>query len=86
MVLLDLLGQRWTLRVLWELRNAPLTFRALQTECDGVSPTSLNTRLKDLRALGVVDVGDEGYILTASGKELCDHLLGLDSWAKTWIG
>jgi len=38
MALLDLLGQRWTLRILWELRDAPLTFRALQNACDSVSP------------------------------------------------
>ena len=46
MVLLDLLGRRWALRVLWELRDARATFRALQERCD-VSPTVLTKRLKN---------------------------------------
>jgi len=29
MVLLDLLGRRWTLRIVWELRDAPRRFREL---------------------------------------------------------
>ena len=39
MVLLDLLGRRWSLRILWELREAPLTSRALRSACDEASPT-----------------------------------------------
>ena len=84
MVLLDLLGQRWTLRILWELRDGRLTFRALQDRC-GVSPTVLNTRLKDLRAQSVVDLDSDGYGLTVSGRELSAYLLALDDWAKKWI-
>ena len=34
MVLLDLLGRRWALRILWELRGGALTSRALRTACD----------------------------------------------------
>ena len=34
MALLDLLGRRWTLRVLWELRADALGFRELQARCD----------------------------------------------------
>ena len=49
MALLDLLGQRWTLRILWELRDAPLTSRALRTACDEASPTVLQARLTELR-------------------------------------
>jgi len=57
MVLLDALGQRWTLRILWELQDDRLSFRTLQGRCDGVSPTVLNGRLKMLRGLGIVDLG-----------------------------
>ena len=45
MRLLDVLGKRWTLQVLWELRDERLTFRELRERCDDVSPTSLNHRL-----------------------------------------
>ena len=41
MALLDLLGRRWSLRILWELREAPLTSRALRAACDEASPTGI---------------------------------------------
>ena len=49
MVLLDLFGRRWSLRILWELRERPMTSRALRVACDKASPTVLNERLKELR-------------------------------------
>jgi DNA-binding HxlR family transcriptional regulator len=84
MVLLDVLGQRWTLRVLWELRSERVNFRMLQARCDGLSPTVLNARLKMLRELCIVDHDADGYGLTRSGQELCKQLLALDAWAKRW--
>ena len=56
MVLLDLLGRRWTLRILWELREATLTSRALREACDDASPTVLQARLADLRQAGFVEL------------------------------
>ncbi len=84
MVLLDVLGQRWTLRVLRELAAGPATFRALQARCDDVSPTVLNARLKTLRELEIVGRDDGGYRLTTSGLELGEQLRGLDRWAERW--
>ena len=82
MRVLDALGRRWALRVLWELRDGPLTFRALRDACDGVSPSSLNHRLADLRALGVVDRGERGYGLTRPGAQLSKVMLALHRWAE----
>jgi DNA-binding HxlR family transcriptional regulator len=84
MVLLDVLGQRWVLRILWELREERLTFRDLRARCADVSPTVLNRRLKELRELEVVDHDTGGYALTRSGRELGAHLQALDGWAKRW--
>lgn len=84
MVLLDLLGQRWTLRVLWELRHGRCTFRDLRSRCGEVSPTVLNQRLKALRRCQVVDHDGAGYGLTASGEELGAQLLELNAWAEKW--
>lgn len=84
MVLFDILGKRWSLRILWELRQGPLTFRALRDVCDGVSPTVLNTRLKAMRELGLVDLGPTGYLRTADGDDLGERLADLDRWANTW--
>jgi DNA-binding HxlR family transcriptional regulator len=85
MALMDLLGRRWALRILWELRERRLTFRALQEACGGVSPTVLNERLRELRESGILDVaGSEGYGLTGLGKELLEHLMPLVAWSARW--
>ena len=87
MALFDLLGRRWTLRLLWELRGGPESFRALQGRCDGMSPSVLNQRLAELREAGLVDAGEGGgYLLTRSGRELKDAITPLDAWAKRWAG
>lgn len=84
MVLFDVLGQRWTLRVLWELRTKRLTFRELQAQCENVSPTVLNTRLKSLRELDLVDHDTDGYGHTSLGHELATQLATLDGWSQKW--
>jgi DNA-binding HxlR family transcriptional regulator len=85
MAILDLLGRRWTLRVLWELRGDPVpTFRALQQRCDGVSSSVLTERLAELREAAIVERADDGYRLTRQGRTLLDTLAPLEAWARTW--
>ena len=84
MELLDVLGRRWTLRVLWELRQGPVTFRALRERCDDVSPSVLAERLAELRELALLDLDDHGYALTAQGRSLGELLLPLEAWARRW--
>jgi DNA-binding HxlR family transcriptional regulator len=84
MALLDLLGRRWTLRVLWELRDEPLSFRALQTACSGMSPSVLNQRLAELREARLVETGDAGYALSPRGRELLALFAPLNRWAEDW--
>jgi DNA-binding HxlR family transcriptional regulator len=82
LALLDLLGRRWLLRVIWELREETLTFRALRARCNAMSPSVLNRRLAELRDVGIVDVrSGGGYCLTAEGKSLVHALLPLRRWA-----
>ena len=81
MVALDLLGRRGALRILWELRGEPLTFRVLQAAAE-TNPSLLNTRLKELREAGLIDHEGEGYLLTDSGRELHAALAPLADWAK----
>jgi DNA-binding HxlR family transcriptional regulator len=83
MVLLDLLGRRWAMRIIWELSRQPLTFRDLQTACGGISPTILNTRLAELKEADIVALGD-GFVLTPEGQRLAGELLGLHDWAERW--
>ena len=84
MALLDLLGRRWSLRVLWQLRDGAQTFRVLQAGADGLSPSILNTRLKELREARLVEAGEAGYVLTASGAALLKRLQPLAAWADEW--
>jgi DNA-binding HxlR family transcriptional regulator len=84
MALLDLLGRRMTLRILWELRDdRRLTFRALQ-EAAATNPSVLNARLKELRAARLVEHGAAGYALSVQGKDLLATLLPLHVWADEW--
>lgn len=86
MALLDLLGRRWALRMLWELRadDTP-TFRELQSRCGDVSSSVLNDRLRELRAAGIVTAEPSGgYGLTREGRELLNVLGPISSWAKRW--
>lgn len=85
MALLDLLGRRMALRILWELSRAgaPLTFRALQQAAE-TNPALLNTRLKEMRAARFVGHDGEGYALSEEGRSLVTLLLPLANWAKTW--
>ena len=84
MALLDLLGRRWALRVLWELRDGPLQFRPLQQRCDGMSSSVLNDRLGELRSAGIIARGPGGYGLSADGAELLVGLEPLQAFAERW--
>ncbi len=85
MALLDLLGRRWTLRIIWELRDGAMTSRALRTACDEASPTVIQSRLSELRDAGFVELlpGD-GYALTPLGNELRENFRPLYRFADRW--
>jgi DNA-binding HxlR family transcriptional regulator len=85
MVLLDLLGRRWALRVVWELAQEPTGFRTLQARCDRMSPSVLAQRLAELRAAGIVtQTADGAYTLSQEGSELVQALQPLNEWAARW--
>jgi len=84
MALLDLLGRRWSLRIVWELRERALSFRELQAACGATSSSVLNERLADLRAAGVIELGRGGYALTPEGRRLLAIYAPLQSWAERW--
>ena len=52
MAAMDLLGRRWALRVLWELRAGPVGARAVLGRCEGLSSSVLYERLRDLSDAG----------------------------------
>jgi DNA-binding HxlR family transcriptional regulator len=84
MALLDLLGRRWALRILWELRDGEPTFRELQQRCDAVSSSVLSSRLRELGEAGIVAHTGQGYALTPAGRDLLATLGPLNEWANRW--
>jgi DNA-binding HxlR family transcriptional regulator len=85
MALLDLLGRRWTLRILWEMREECFGFRALQERCDGMSPSVLSQRLTELQEAGIVQQNARAdYALTQDGITLLQSLAPLNNWALHW--
>lgn len=85
MVLLDLLGRRWTLRILWELREGRYGFRALQDRCDRMSPSVLSQRLLELQGSGIIQQNEGGsYALTPEGIDLLQAFAPLNEWAQRW--
>jgi len=85
MALLDLLGRRWMLRILWELRSETMGFRVLQERCDAMSPSVLSQRLTELQDAGIVMRDNNGeYTLSKEGAELLQALAPLQEWANSW--
>ncbi len=85
MAALDLLGRRWALRVLWELRAGPVGARDLRDRCDGMSSSVLYERLRELSAAGLIGRDDDDrYQLTAIGRSLSAAIAPLDEWAAGW--
>jgi DNA-binding HxlR family transcriptional regulator len=85
MAALDLLGRRWALRILWELRDGPLGARELRERCDRMSSSVLYKRLGELTESGLVEQDDiDHYQLTQIGTALRIAIAPLDTWAHTW--
>lgn len=85
MAAMDLLGRRWALRILYELREGPQGFRELQARCDAMSSSVLAVRLGELDRAGLVARdGAERYALTRIGGELSSALRPLSRWAERW--
>jgi DNA-binding HxlR family transcriptional regulator len=84
--LLELLESRYAMRVLWALRDGhPQTFRLLQDSVGNITPNTLNTRVKELRAAGLLTHGTDGYIVTPVGADLLKRLNDLQAFAGKWV-
>lgn len=84
MALLDLLGRTWSLGIIWHLHTGPATFRELQQRCEKISPTLLNTRLKELKTLQLIENQASGYQLSQQGIDLFTIISPLGSWSLQW--
>jgi DNA-binding HxlR family transcriptional regulator len=83
--LLGLLEARYAIRVMWALRDGhPQTFRLLQDSVGGITPNTLNTRIKELREAGLMTHGGDGYAVTSVGADLLKRLGDLQAFASKW--
>ena len=84
--LLALLEASYAMRVLWALRDGhPQTFRLLQDSVGGITPNTLNTRIKEMREAGLMQHNGDGYSVTASGADLLKRLSDLQPFAAKWV-
>jgi DNA-binding HxlR family transcriptional regulator len=88
MALFDLLGRRWAMGIVWNLSGRAMTFRALQAACERksgiISPSILNSRIKDLQEAKLLERTIEGYKLTPLGEELFALLRPLEDYSRKW--
>jgi DNA-binding HxlR family transcriptional regulator/putative sterol carrier protein len=84
---LDLIGERWALLVIRELRLGPRRYVDLQRSLPGIGPSVLSQRLRDLEEIGVVQrrllpppAGSRIYELTERGAELEPVFNALAAW------
>ena len=84
MAAMDLLGRRWSLRILWELRDGPIGARTLLDRCAGLSSSVLYDRLRELADAGLIARDGTGYSLSTIGERLSEALAPLDAWAQSW--
>ena len=83
--LLSLLESRYAMRVLWALKDGhPQTFRLLQDSVGTITPNTLNTRIKEMRAAGLMTHGSDGYTVTSLGADLLKRLAELQAFASKW--
>ena len=67
--LFERLECRYALRVLWALKDGhPRPSACCRTAWGGITPNTLNTRIKELREAGFVDHGSDGYTVTPLGR------------------
>ncbi|MEV0335073.1 helix-turn-helix domain-containing protein [Nocardia sp. NPDC050717] len=83
---IDLLGQRWMLRVIWELEPGALGFLDLRRRMGNCSSSMLSDRLQQLQSAGLIRKnGPRGaYELTTEGALLAEALQPLWDWSEQW--
>ncbi len=84
--LLSLLESRYAIRVLWALKDGHAqTFRLLQDSVGGITPNTLNTRIKEMREAGLISHGSDGYIVTTLGADLLKRIGDLSAFSTKWV-
>lgn len=90
---LDVVGDRWTLLIVRELRPGPRRFTDLVDGLPGISRKLLSERLRDLEREGVVARAElpppaarQVYELTDDGRDLAHAIAPLAGWGGKRLG
>ena len=88
---LNILGQKWVLRIVRVLGERTQRFCELQDALGGANSATLSQRLKLLEDEGLIDrmaVSEMPpwveYSLTTKGADLRRAIVGIDRWADRW--
>ena len=88
---LNILGQKWVMRIVRVLGERTQRFCELQDALGGANSATLSQRLKLLEDEGLVDRTMVStvppwveYSLTTKGSDLRRAIVGIDRWADRW--
>ncbi|MGH2383739.1 MAG: winged helix-turn-helix transcriptional regulator [Candidatus Limnocylindria bacterium] len=88
---LNVLGQKWVLRIIRALGERTQRFCELQDALGGANSATLSQRLKLLEDEGMIERNAISavppwveYSLTAKGSDLDATITGIDHWAERW--
>lgn len=88
---LNVLGQKWVLRIIRALGERTQRFCELQDALGGTNSATLSQRLKLLEDEGLIDRRTVStvppwveYSLTEKGADLRAAIVGIDRWAERW--
>lgn len=81
----ELLATRWTLVVLGEMLSGSTRFNEIRRGVPRMSSALLAKRLRELEAAGVLVHNEDGYVLTAAGRDLKPIVHSLGRWALRWV-
>jgi DNA-binding HxlR family transcriptional regulator len=89
---LDLIGDKWTLLIIRDMRHGKRTYGELADSPEGIPTNILADRLKRLEGAGIIvrtayqdRPARYAYTLSEKGKDLGALLLALVSWGKKHI-
>jgi DNA-binding HxlR family transcriptional regulator len=80
----EVLGERWTLLIVREMLVGASRFNDLARGLPGLSRGLLSRRLRQMEAAGLVERGDDGYVLTRAGQDLRPLVFGLAEWGARY--
>jgi DNA-binding HxlR family transcriptional regulator len=88
---LNVLGQKWVLRIVRVLGERTQRFCELQDALGGANSATLSQRLKLLEDEGLIERHAISavppwveYTLTVKGRDLRGAISGIDRWAERW--